>query len=1188
MPVRRCEGPAFHRSESSLPTLEFHIARAVRAKYGFDGALFSITGNVILADFRAVREFVQKINAVRPPAERVGAGLVNAAGLLDEIFHHLFRVYEAEADPGVFGRALARLESTLGAEEARRLLLDFTTLFPPRAVYDGGADPAAHLEGRTGGRSNREIALEEMILLSLANFNPAAARLVELFDERYLSARDLYAEALSDLGRFFGEEPKFGPDGQDLLTLCKTPILLHPDDFGAQLVYIREHYGPWLGPLFIRRILSGADLIKEDRLPGAGGPGGAPTIVPRYRGPLDDADGFALGKSGYRYASESWKDFEDRDQFTEDTNWMPRVVLMAKNCYVWLDQLSRHHGRPIRTLDQIPDEELDKLAGRNFNALWLIGIWERSGPSRRIKHIMGNIDAVSSAYSLFDYRVAEDLGGEAAFHNLNERAKARGIRLASDMVPNHTGIFSRWMLDHPEYFIQTPYPPFPGYRFSGPDLSEDPAIQLRIEDGYWNRRDAAVALQRIDNRSGEIRYIYHGNDGTNMPWNDTAQLDMLQKSVREAVIGTIFDVARRFSIIRFDAAMTLTKRHFARLWYPEPGSGGDIPSRADFAMTKEDFDRAFPEEFWREVVDRINAERPDTLLLAEAFWLLEGYFVRSLGMHRVYNSSFMHMMMKEENAKYRDLISETLEFEPEILKRYVSFMSNPDEETAIRQFGTDDKYFGVCTLLVTLPGLPMFAHGQIEGLTEKYGMEYRRAYYHENPDAGLIERHEREIFPLMAKRYLFCQVANFWLFDVVTAEGAVNENVFAFVNRERGERALVVYNNKYERASGRIFRSAPKLTSAPGGSKLLETRTVAEALGLNPAPGRYYLYRDSISGLEYIRSGADACGNGIEVELDAFKYRVYLNWREVADDAGDWAKLARRLGRQGVSDILRAFEEMKLESVHQAFSALVETRIPLEPLPGDPPEGAVPDMPTETAALLEEKFDGLLQSVREQFRLDADPAAAAAAFREGLARVHRVCRYGAVRAAARPETLESASPPALRFADGLGNPADAVLLLVWLMTGSLALLFPPDGSLARNRLLETLWLETPIRNAFAKLGRGDFETARSLMLLGILRSPAAKAPALFGPDAGGSWTALITDDGVRAFLGVNEYEGVRYYSKESFEELVDWLFGLSALGRPGDDRRALDAAFRRRGEILELSRRSSYRLDVLLRKLARR
>ena len=70
-------------------------------------------------------------------------------------------------------------------------------------------------------------------------------------------------------------------------------------------------------------------------------------------------------------------------------------------------------------------------------------------------------------------------------------------------------------------------------------------------------------------------------------------------------------------------------------------------------MTTSQFNDAIPNEFWREVVDRVAKECPDTLLLAEAFWMMEGYFVRTLGMHRVYNSAFMNMLKKEENQKYR-------------------------------------------------------------------------------------------------------------------------------------------------------------------------------------------------------------------------------------------------------------------------------------------------------------------------------------------------------------------------------------------------------------------------------------------------------------------------------------------------------------------------------------------------------
>ena len=378
------------------------------------------------------------------------------------------------------------------------------------------------------------------------------------------------------------------------------------------------------------------------------------------------------------------------------------------------------------------------MSRRGFTALWLIGVWERSPASREIKRRMGNQDAEASAYSLFDYSIAAELGGEpalsqpegarvAARHPPGKRhgAQPHGRRLALD------GGASRALP-----VLAAPWPPFPSYTFNGPNISRTPGVGIYLEDHYWTKSDAAVVFKRVDFATGDARLIYHGNDGTHMPWNDTAQLDFLKPETREAVISTILHVARMFPIIRFDAAMTLAKKHFQRLWFPEPGPGGDIPSRAGNGLSRRDFDHAMPAEFWREVVDRVAREAPDTLLLAEAFWLLEGFFVRTLGMHRVYNSAFMHMLKAEDNAGYRQTIRNTLEFDPEILKRFVNFMSNPDEQTAIEQFGDGDKYFGVCTLMATMPGLPMFAHGQVEGFREKYGMEFRRSYWNEDAEPG--------------------------------------------------------------------------------------------------------------------------------------------------------------------------------------------------------------------------------------------------------------------------------------------------------------------------------------------------------------------------------------------------------------------------------------------------------------------
>ncbi|MDA3861886.1 MAG: alpha-amylase family glycosyl hydrolase, partial [Melioribacteraceae bacterium] len=906
------------------PTFEFHIAAKLRKKYDVSSELFSISGNIVFANFGLVRKFVNNFNKSKNDNQKIKVSEVNAAGLMDEIFHFVIRRYESELNPKAFSRAVLHLEEMIGEDELRKLLFDFIELFPPVEVYNGKSSSYDYLRSYTGEKSNKEITLEEMFLLHISNKNPANEKLKELFDENYLSSKDVFGKTINELNAFFKDEIPIGSGQLDLFEYLLNPLVSNPNSLEEQLEFIIENWSLVLRDKFLNRVLSNRDLVKEEiTFEYSGDSGSAPTIVPKYKGEYDSSEGFTLGKSSYNYAEDINTTYEETEQFTSDFHWMPNVILMAKNIYVWLDQLSKKYQREIKSLDQIPNEELDELARRNINGLWMIGLWERSSASEKIKHIMGNIDAVASAYSLYDYTIAYDIGGEEAYNKLNERAKERGIRLASDMVPNHTGIHSDWVRNHPEYFVQVYEPPF-DYHFTGDDLSEDPDIEIKIDDGYWEKRDAAVVFRRIDKRYNDVRYIYHGNDGTNMPWNDTAQLDMLKHEVREAVIQKIFDVARKFSIIRFDAAMTLAKKHFSRLWYPQPGMGGDIPSRTDHSMSRAEFDSFFPVEFWREVVDRINRDMPQTLLLAEAFWLMEGYFVRTLGMHRVYNSAFMHMMMKEENSKYRELIFNTLEFEPEILKRYVNFMSNPDEETSIQQFGTDDKYFGVLTLMITLPGLPMFAHGQIEGYTEKYGMEYKRAYYNEQPKDWLVDRHEREIFPITRKRQLFSEVENFWFYDFYDLDGNLNDNVFVYTNNFDNQKSLVLYNNKYDKVYGNFQKSTPKLIKIDDNNKFIKELNVTEALSINGILNYFYIFKDMVTNLEYIFKGSDLHQNGFYFELNGFERRVYTGIREVEDTNGDYYNIYLELNGHGISSIEEAIVDKKLAPIYNAFSKIFE------------------------------------------------------------------------------------------------------------------------------------------------------------------------------------------------------------------------------------------------------------------------
>ena len=889
---------ARRRARERKPRMEFHIAAEARREYGFEDSLFSTSGNVIFANFHAAREFAQRMNAkVNPlvhPERYVKAGKVNAMGLIDEILHQVALLFHEKADPGAFEKLSARLEATLGKKKLDTLLRVFVREFPPLAVHRGEMTVDAYLNGSGAGVPNRTIALEELMMLRLANENPAFEPFMRLFGDSFLSANTEYDAACEEIRSFFAAEPKFGPDDQSLWELLRSPAVAEPYSLSGQLEYIRKHWGLVLGD-YLLRLLTSMDLIKEEEKPVFFGPG--PT-------------------QAYVY-DELEREYE---RFTEDKDWMPSVVLMAKSTLVWFHQLSVKYNRSIDRLDLIPDEELDLLAARGFTGLWLIGLWERSDASREIKRRMGNPEAAASAYSLHDYDIARELGGWGSLDNLRSRCARRGIRLGSDMVPNHTGIDSRWVMEHPDRFLQLRHPPFPTYSFNGDNLSKTPSVGVYLEDHYWNRSDASVVFKRVDLNTGDTRYIYHGNDGTSMPWNDTAQIDFLNQEAREAVIATIVGVCRQFPIVRFDAAMTLAKKHIERLWYPEPGRGGDIASRSEHALSREEFDRRIPNEFWREVVDRCAAEAPDTLLLAEAFWMMEGYFVRTLGMHRVYNSAFMNMLKNEENAKYRATIKNTIEFDAEILKRFVNFMNNPDEDTAVAQFGKGDKYFGVCTLMATMPGLPMFGHGQLEGFEEKYGMEYRRAYRDETEDAGLIARHEKEIFPLLKKRRLFSGSEHFALFDVVDADGAVRENVFAYANRLGDERAFVLYNNAYARAAGWIKTAAPSaVRQADGGRKTIR-RTLREALGLGAADNRFLLFREQRAGLWYIRSSGEIDDKGLYVELDGYKSQIFLDLHEVADgETARWRRLCDELGGRGVPDLQAALQDLFLRDLYAAF-----------------------------------------------------------------------------------------------------------------------------------------------------------------------------------------------------------------------------------------------------------------------------
>lgn len=1156
----------------NITVMEFHISRKARDLYMFDESFFTVSGNVIFPNFRAVRLFVQRMNEKRDlanfPEQTIKPGHMNAMGVIDEILHYIIGLYGEEKNPQVMKQALDWLDQKFDKLRMDEALRNFAEEFPAVAAYRGEIPPEIYLEGETEGVPNRQIVLEEMLMLWMANRNPAFSPFIELFDDSSLEKKTPYPRIMEQLSVFFNSQPPFGPDHQNLIDMLRSPAIVVPHSLSGQLEYIRERWGYLLGRRF-SLLLSSLDLIKEEEIAEMR----RMTLWSRAPAPVYEFTGMEGEPEG----------------FSPDLEWMPRLVLLAKNIYVWIHQLSRKYQRSIYRLDQIPDEELDRLAYWGFTGLWLIGLWERSLASKRIKELLGSPDAVASAYSLFDYQIAGDLGGEEAFQNLKDRAWSRGIRLASDMVPNHMGIDSRWVIEHPDWFISSEESPFPAYRFSGPDLSWHGEVGIHLEDHYFDQSDAAVVFKRVDHKTGGEQYIYHGNDGTRMPWNDTAQLNFLKEEVREAVIQNILHVARNFTVIRFDAAMTLTKKHYQRLWFPEPGTGGAIPSRAEHGITREEFHRHMPEEFWRQVVDRIAREAPGTLLLAEAFWLLEGYFVRTLGMHRVYNSAFMNMLKDEENAKYRSVMKNTLEFNPEVLKRFVNFMSNPDEETAVHQFGKEDKYFGICTMMVTLPGLPMFGHGQIEGFTEKYGMEYRYAKWDEQPDQDLMERHEREIFPLMKRRHLFSDVKHFLLYDFFTPEGYVNEDVFAYSNRVGDERALVIYHNQYASARGWV-RTSVAYSAGEGDERRLIRRELGEGLQLHNDPHYFCIFKDHVTGLEYIRNSKELCEKGLYVELGAYQYHVFIDFQDIQDNQWHhYGQLNHLLNGRGVPNLEEVFKEILLPPVHHAFKELVNANMFRRLMEARISKSGEP-LDNDWIDEVEQKAIHFLRQVKDLSGGKEDGTMVAREIKQKLAAILYLPII-----TSRPQVLQPRGVKAVaeylhqKLLDGVSIWGTIFVWLFVHQAGKIA--SPEDFPEQSHKWIDEWRLDQIIAETLKDLGLGEGASGRSVTLIKLL----TRHQRWFEEETVYQVVeTLLKDSEAQQFLSVNRYDDILWFNKEAFEEMLWWLMLTVALEvsfdplRPAKEVvRGLERCWSVIQKLQEAEKKSEYQVEKLLELLKR-
>jgi hypothetical protein len=361
-------------------------------------------------------------------------------------------------------------------------------------------------------------------------------------------------------------------------------------------------------------------------------------------------------------------------------------------------------------------------------------------------------------------------------------------------------------------------------------------------------------------------------------------------------------------------------------------------------------------------------------------------------------------------------------------------------------------------------------------------------------DEGLEREHWRRLVPLLHRRSLFAGAREFLLYDCRDGSGNVNEDVFAYSNRDHTGSALVLYHNRYATARGTIRWSAAYAEKRGDGSRGLRQRTLLEGLGFAHAPDDALLRcRDQVSGHESLHRVRELREHGLRVELAGFGSRVLLDWREVARDGRPWDELASALPPEGVPDLERALWAIAVRPAQHLVETVLMGRN------GDPFVAPEPWL---------EAFDAI---VAEAGRRLSWPAARANEARTRFA--SRLSRWHAVEGSTRGTGAERAASEAWLLIEACGAAFDMMRASGAPFDMGRASDSPVPSS-AALRLFDELWLRDAVARAARSHGAEGEEAWR---LAARVRTLLAHPDAAADPRA---WRALLADDDARYAAGV--------------------------------------------------------------------
>jgi glycosidase len=351
--------------------------------------------------------------------------------------------------------------------------------------------------------------------------------------------------------------------------------------------------------------------------------------------------------------------------------WSKHPVIYEINTWVWLRELGLKYKKPVG-LSTVPEQEWDAIAVHGFDAVWFMGVWERSPAgiaiSMRNKGLLEDFkralpdfsaeDNVGSPYCVRRYVVDQHLGGPKGLATARKALARRGIRLILDFVPNHVAPDHPWVSDHPEYFVQG----------SADDARNDPASFIE----------------------GGGKVFACGRDPFFPAWPDVLQLNAFQPGLRQAVIETVSEIAGQCDGIRCDMAMLLLNNIFESTWGARAGAKPDG-------------------DYWSTVIPAVREKHREFKFIAEAYWDLE-WELQQQGFDHCYDKKLYDRMEHGDAESVRlHLLAD-----PAYQEGMVRFIENHDEPRAAAAF-PDGKGRAAAVAILTLTGAKLLHEGQFEG-----------------------------------------------------------------------------------------------------------------------------------------------------------------------------------------------------------------------------------------------------------------------------------------------------------------------------------------------------------------------------------------------------------------------------------------------------------------------------------------